>query len=181
MVHYANGFAGQYIFVIPQLDLVVVSTADNYVWNGPGMVTALREVIIPGVREDFAPASDGGLTGSWYAPELRHQGFMLEVVPSTGQVVIYWMNYEPGSGAQQWMFAEGRLHGRRALLEFLRPQDGEFAGTQPARLDHWGDAELIFQDCFNATVEFFSEVAGVEGTMHLKRLTPNVYCSDAGE
>lgn len=180
-VHFANGWSQQYIMVVPELDLVVVSTADNGNWNGAGMMTALRQVIIPGVEADFEAVADGGLTGSWYAPELRHQGFMLEIVPSTQQVVIYWMNYEPESGKQQWMFASGILHGRRAVLEFLRPQDGSFVGTQPARLDPWGDAELVFTSCTTATVEFFSEVAGVEGLMNLRRLTPNVSCTERDE
>ncbi len=88
---------------------------------------------------------------------------MLEAIPSTGQIVIYWMAFEPETSKQQWLIAVGQLHGRRAVLEFIRPEGGTFVGNQPANMNHWGDAELIFQSCTHATLEFFSEVAGVEG------------------
>lgn len=177
-VHAAVGFADQYIFVIPELDVVVVSTADNGRYNGEDMAQAVRDRIIPGVDADFDPVSDGGLTGSWFNPDLKHQGFMLEVVPATGQVVIYWMTFEPGNGRQQWMIAIGQLHGRRAVLEFLRPENGTFVGGAAASLQRWGDAELLFRDCSHATLTFHSGVAGVEGSFELLRLTPNTYCSD---
>jgi hypothetical protein len=174
----AEGWADQYIFVIPELDLVVVSTANNGSYNGPDMRTAVRDIILDGVDEDFDPASDGGLTGSWFNPDLKHQGFMLEVVPKTGQVVIYWMTFAPESGAPQWMVAVGMLHGRRAVLEFLQPEGGDFAGSGEASLNSWGDVELIFHSCTTASMEFFSEVAGVEGIIELQRLTPVNSCVD---
>lgn len=177
-VHVAEGWADQYIFVIPELDLVVVSTANNGSYNGPDMRTAVRDIILDGVDEDFDPASDGGLTGSWFNPDLKHQGFMLEVVPKTGQVVIYWMTFAPESGAPQWMVAVGMLHGRRAVLEFLQPEGGDFAGSGEASLNSWGDVELIFHSCTTASMEFFSEVAGVEGIIELQRLTPVNSCVD---
>ena len=174
----AVGFADQYLFVIPDLDMVVVSTADNGTYNGPDMAHAVRDRVIYGVDADFDPVSDGGLTGSWFNPELKHQGFMLEVVPTTGQVVIYWMTFEPGSGRQQWLIAVGQLRGRRAVLEFLRPESGTFAGGSAATLQSWGDVELVFEDCTNATLTFYSEIAGVQGEFDLLRLTPNTYCSN---
>lgn len=177
-VHAAVGFADQYIFVIPALDVVVVSTADNGSYDGPDMAQAIRDRVIPGVDADFDPVSDGGLTGSWFNPELERQGFMLEVVPATGQVVIYWMTFEPGSGRQQWLIAVGQLRGRRAVLEFLRPESGTFAGGSAGDLQNWGDVELVFHDCTSATLTFYSEIAGVDGAFDLLRLTPNTYCSD---
>jgi CubicO group peptidase (beta-lactamase class C family) len=178
-VHTALGYADQFIFVLPELDMVIVSTADSGDLSGEDMRHAVRDVVIAGVEADFDPVFDGGLTGSWFNPELRHQGFMLEVVPATGQVIIYWMTFEPQTGAQQWMIAVGQLHGRRAVLEFLRPQDGTFNGGQDARLDGWGDAELFFHDCTHATLDFRSEIAGVQGAIELQRLTPNSTCEDS--
>lgn len=178
VVHLANGFAGQYIYVIPELDMVVVSTADNGGRSGPTITTGLRETLLPSVEADFDPASDGGLTGSWYSRELDSQGFMLEVVPSTGLVVIYWMTFDPQSDEQMWLAAVGELHGRRAVLQFLRPEGGSLEGGAPATLQAWGDVELLFTDCTHATLTFFSEVAGVSGVMNLERLTPNLSCTD---
>jgi len=177
-VRVAEGFADQYIFVVPQLDLVVVSTADNGQWTGQDMRHAIRDIILDGVNKDFDPVSDGGFTGSWLNPALKHQGFMLEVVPSTGQIVIYWMTFAPGSGEPQWMVAQGRLHGRRATLEFLQPEGGDFVGSKDASLNQWGDAELIFTSCTQASLEFFSTPDGVEGVIELRRLTPVTTCTD---
>ncbi len=178
MVHTADGFADQYIFVIPQLDMVIVSTADNGNYDGPDMRFAIRDIILDGVEDDFDPVSDGGLTGSWFNPEREHQGFMMEVVPSTGQVVIYWMTFEPATGEQHWMVAVGEMHGRRVILQFLRPTGGSFEGDSEADLGSWGDVELVFHSCTRASMEFYSEIDGVEGLIELQRLTPNTTCKD---
>ena len=177
-VHTAAGFAGPYIFVIPELDMVIASTADNGQYEGPDMRFAIRDIILDGVDADFDPVSDGGLTGSWFNTERKHQGFMLEVVPSTGQVVIYWMTFEPATGKQQWMVAVGQLHGRRAVLEFLQPTGGSFTGEGEATLGAWGDVELIFLSCTRARMNFFSEIDGVQGEIELQRLTPVTTCTE---
>jgi CubicO group peptidase (beta-lactamase class C family) len=175
-VQLADGWADQYIMIIPALDLVVVSNASNGAYDGPDMRTALRNVIVPAVDSGFDPVNDAGLTGSWYSRTLQHQGFMLEIVPTTGQIVIYWMTFEPETGNQQWMIAVGRLSGRRALLEYLRPIDGSFVGTDPANLTTWGEGELIFQSCTRAAMSYRSADGSAEGIINLDRLTPNVYC-----
>lgn len=177
-VHFAWGYAEQFIFVVPELDLIVVSTADNGSWNGPSMIDAVRDTIIPNVAPGFDAAADGGLTGSWFSPQLGNQGFMLEVAPVSGQVVIYWMTYEPETNRQMWLLAAGKLLGRRAILQFLRPLDGDFGGEQTARLEEWGEVELIFTSCSSATLNFLSPVAGVSGNMELVRVAQNPNCID---
>lgn len=174
----AQGWADQFIIVVPQLDLVVVSNASNGNFSGQDMVDAVRFRIVPGTEPDFDPVNDAGITGTWASPQLAHQGFMLEVVPTTGQVVIYWMTFEPGTGQQMWLFATGQMHNRRALLEFLRPLDGVFGGSQDADLQSWGEVDLEFSSCSKASMTFHSPVAGVEGAINLNRITPNVYCQD---
>jgi hypothetical protein len=139
---------------------------------------ALRDVIIQGVGVDFDPLSDGGLTGPWAAPELPSQGFMLEVVPSTGQVVLFWMAFDPETGEQMWLIGPSRLKGRRTLLSFLRPVGGAFAGPQEAQLEAWGEGELEFTSCTTARLSYRSGTQGVEGAFDMARVTPNVYCND---
>jgi len=176
-VRMAEGYADQFLLLVPELDLLVVSNADNGNHNGKDMRHALQERILPAVSSDFDPVNDGGLTGTWIDPDLQHQGFMLEIVPTTGQVVIYWMTFEPG-GQQQWMLAQGLLHGRRALLEFLRPVGGVFGGDQPAEMQYWGDAELQFHSCTTATIWFEAAPTGQSGQLNLRRLTPNAFCQE---
>ena len=103
---------------------------------------------------------------------------MLEVVPSTGQVVLFWMAYDPETGEQMWLIAPSVLHGRRAVLSFLRPVGGSFAGVDEATLEPWGEGELIFTSCTTAEMSYRSEIHDLEGGFDLVRITPNEYCSD---
>lgn len=178
-VHMAWGWDGQFVLVVPALDLLVASQANNGANAPKDARHALIERIIPAVTQDaFDPVSDGGLTGSWYAPEFAHQGIMLEVLPAAGYLVMYWMHFEPGTGAQQWLLGTGPMAGRRARLDFLRPLDGRFNGDQPADLQAWGSGTLEFESCTRATLRFNSPAKSIAGEMVLQRLTPNVYCAD---
>jgi len=180
-VHMAEGWAGQFVLVVPELDLVLASNADNGQDSGPNIVDALRDIVVPAVEPGFDPRNDGGLTGSWYSPDLPHQGFMLEVVPTTGQVVLYWMTFEPATGKQQWMIAVSLLSGRRTNLELLRPVDGAFIGNTEAELVHWGEAELEFLSCTTASLAYASADQAERGTISLQRLTPNSMCSEPSD
>jgi len=179
-VYRAWGYGDQYIFVIPEFDLVIVTTAAN--WNdvGDDMRVALRDVIANGIGVDFDPGSDAGITGPWAAPDLPAQGFMLEVVPSTGQVVLFWMTFDPETGQQMWLIGPSRMHGRRTVMEFLRPVGAAFAGPQQADLQAWGEGTLEFTSCTTARLSYRSEVQNVEGAFDLVRITPNEFCTDDG-
>jgi CubicO group peptidase (beta-lactamase class C family) len=177
-VHRAWGYGGQFIFVIPEFDMVVVTTASNWNRDGEDMRHAFSDVIVNAVGEDFDPLSDAGITGPWVAPGLPSQGFMLEVMPTTGQVVLYWMTYDPDTGEQMWLIAPSHLRGRRALLSFLKPVAGSFHDDTAANLVPWGEGELIFTSCTTAQLSFRSELHDIEGAFGMHRLTPNVYCSD---
>lgn len=180
-VHRAWGFGGQFIFVVPAFDLVVVTTSSNWNWSGDDMRHAFANVIVNGIGLDFDAGSDAGITGPWAAPQLPSQGFMLEVVPSTGQVILFWMTFDPQTGQQMWLIGPSRLRGRRALLSFLRPVGGAINDNTAATLQPWGEGELIFTSCTTAHLSYRSEVQAVEGEFDLARITPNEFCSDAGQ
>ena len=48
-IFYAAGFGGQKIIIIPHLDMVIVSTADNYFHEGPDVDNMFLEYILPAV------------------------------------------------------------------------------------------------------------------------------------
>ena len=177
-VHRAWGWGGQYIFVIPKYDMVIVSTNGNFNDASGDIRNAFPDLILDGIGEDFDPESDAGITGPWAAPDFPSQGFVLEVLPSTGQVVLFWMTFDPDTGEQMWLIGNSRMQGRRTVLSFLRPVGGSFAGTDQATLEPWGEGELIFSSCTTAQLSYRSEVHDIEGEFPLARLTPNVYCSD---
>lgn len=176
-VHFAWGFADQFVFVVPALDLVVVSTASNTRYDGPTIRSDFARAVLAAVGSGFDPVTDGGLTGSWYAPGLAGQGLMLEVVPQTGQVVAYWMTFDPVSGEQMWLFAVGELHGRRAILPFRKPQGGTFGEPSRTDIEPWGDAELVFSSCTEATFQYTSLDLEHHGELVLRRITPVTTCS----
>jgi len=80
-------------------------------WGGTFQIPdGVRFRIVPATESDFDAVNDAGITGTWASPDLAHQGLMPEVVPTTGQVVIYWLTFAPGKGQQMWLFASGQLH-----------------------------------------------------------------------
>ncbi|MDX1460719.1 MAG: serine hydrolase [Xanthomonadales bacterium] len=177
-VYRAWGYADQYVFVIPRFDMVIVTTASNWLDNGKDMRHALAEVIADGIGMDFDPESDAGITGPWASPHRPGQGFMLEVVPSTGQVVLFWLTFDPVTGEQLWLIGPSRLHGRRTVMQLLRPVGPSFEGEGETVLEPWGDAEIIFTTCTTAQLSYRSEVHDLEGGFELFRITPNEYCTD---
>jgi len=48
--YYAIGIGGQTIFVVPDADLVVVSTADNLLHKGKNIFSAFFEQILPALK-----------------------------------------------------------------------------------------------------------------------------------
>lgn len=49
-IKFCWGYGGQFIFVIPSLDMVVVSTAGNFWWGDMGGINILNDYIIPAVK-----------------------------------------------------------------------------------------------------------------------------------
>lgn len=176
-VHFAWGYADQFVFVVPSLDLVVATTAGNTRYDGPTLRSDFAQAVLQHIGADFDPIADDGLTGSWYAPDLNNQGFMVEIVPQTGQLVAYWMTFEPGTREQMWLFAVGELRGRRAILQFRKPVGGTFGEPSQTHIEPWGDAELIFTSCTEATLRYTTEDRAASGTLGLKRITPVTTCS----
>jgi hypothetical protein len=58
-VHSAIGFEDEFIFVIPDLGMAVVSTADNGNFEGRVPRHAIRYIVISGLGADFDPVQKG--------------------------------------------------------------------------------------------------------------------------
>jgi hypothetical protein len=57
---YAWGYGGQFIFVVPDLELTVVTTSDYDVERERGHLQAIREL----VREGIVPAAETGASAA---------------------------------------------------------------------------------------------------------------------
>lgn len=179
-VFYADGFGRQYIFVIPQADLVVVQVAADYDYDGPGIGTGLREHILPAITEDpraFEPMS-ARLNGSWSDPDLPGQGISLEILEDRNEALVYWFTYGQ-DGQQKWMVGQGPIDDAgTAHLEFVTTESGRFALPPAPELVVWGTAELTFGSCHAGRLLFESADEAQQGTIELGRLTGTEACID---
>jgi CubicO group peptidase (beta-lactamase class C family) len=163
-INYANGWGRQFIFVIPELDMVVVSVADDQNYEGPGIGTLLRTHILA----ETDPALDKRFSGSWYNPETNGQGINLEILDDSKRLVGYWYTFG-ASGERRWFTFDGDIEGSSANVAIIETTGGAFLQADPVSQTDWGTASFSVIDCDNMTFEINSEetVASVP----LKRLT----------
>lgn len=169
-VWYASGYGGQRLYVFPQLELVVASTADSTVdYSGPGIATVLRELLLPALQVPVTPA----LSGSYYDPARSGQGLNIEVL-GNGAVVAYWYTY--AAGGQRWYVMQGDVAGDRVALTVYRTEGGVFLDPAPATLVRAGTAQLRWDTCATARLDY--DIEAGRGTYPLTRLTGS--CSAIG-
>jgi CubicO group peptidase (beta-lactamase class C family) len=147
---YANGFARQFIIVIPELGLVIASNAEDYAYTGQGIGTLLREFILPEIEFEF----DQRFTGAWYDPTTSGQGFSLEVIDQN-RVVGFWYTY--GDNGKRWFVLNGTINNNQADLSIIQTEGGRFLQTDPVTESEWGTGRLTIQDCYNMTLEINSD------------------------
>ena len=146
-MYYADGYGRQYIFVVPEFNAVIVSTADNYIYDGPGMGTVMRENLLSAFNpndDDFIPISNNH-NGSWYFPEHDGQGINFEIINQGNNFVIY------------------------------ATSGGVFVNSQPIEVIEWGQGTLTVFDCISGHFTFESNTDNVDedvsGEFPLSRLT----------
>lgn len=161
---YADGWGRQYVFVCPDLALTVVSTADDYDYTGPGMGTAMRNLILPG----YDPILDARFAGSWYDPETSGQGLSIDILEATNAVLLYWFTFDD-EGHQRWMNAQGSIDGDSAELEIYITTGGRFLQPDPVVRERIGTGRLAFDSCDTGRLDF--EIAGDDRSYRLQRLT----------
>lgn len=161
-VFFASGWGSQVIFVIPELDLVVVTAGDNYDYNGPD-VDALLISLLPTMN----PRLDQRFNGVWYDPATVGQGFNLEV-RENGAVVSFWYTYT-GEGSQRWFLLQGNVSGGEAAVTIYETSGGVFLQGDPYNLDEWGSGRFQAIDCDH--ISFAVESDEISTTIPLTRLS----------
>jgi hypothetical protein len=115
-------------------------------------------------------------SGSWFDPGRNGEGFVVQVIGG-GQAVVTWFTYPPAGeeAAQAWMIGTGAVDGNRIVIaEMLRPTGAVFGpGFDPADVvrEPWGNLEIVFEDCHEATASWDGPPAFGSGSMELVRLT----------
>ena len=150
-VFFASGWGSQVIFILPELELVVVTTADNYNYNGPDVDALLITQILPEVK----PLLDSRFNGSWYDPATNGQGFSMEVLEERGQVVSYWYTYTE-TGEKRWFLLQGEVVDGVGDVTVYETEGGRFLQSDPVVLNEWGSGRFIPQDCDHMNLEIES-------------------------
>ena len=162
-VYFASGWGSQVIFILPDLDLTVVTTADNYDYNGPN-VDAMLALIV----SELNPAFDSRFNGSWYDPATDGQGFSVEVLDNDGVVVSYWYTYTQ-TGELRWFVLQGQVLDGVGEVTIYESSGGIFLQDDPTQLTEWGRGRFTAIDCMNIDLEI--ESGEVTTTINLTRLT----------
>jgi CubicO group peptidase (beta-lactamase class C family) len=174
-MYYANGFGRQYVFVIPSLNTVIVSTAADYATSPdtPGIGTVLRESLLLAFALDdetpFPLTSD--LNGSWYDPAHDGQGINFEVLNQGQTLVGYWYTYDPEGGHQRWFTMQGTITDDVASFTIYSTFGGGFLQPTEPNVMVWGTGTLRAHDCGSARMEFTSPVENRSAQIPLVRLT----------
>ena len=162
-VFFASGWGSQVIFVIPELDLVLVTTGDNYDYNGPD-VDALLISLLP----ELSPRLDQRFNGAWYDPTTDGQGFSLEIQEDNEAVVSFWYTYTD-DGRQRWFIIQGSVIDGEAEVTIYETSGGVFLQGDLISLDEWGSGRFSTVDCNHITFEIESDE--ISTTIPLTRLS----------
>ncbi len=114
------------------------------------------------------------MAGSWYNPAESGHGISLEVT-GPNQLLVYWYTFD-NAGDPLWLIAMGDYQGQGlAVLQADRVSGGQFPPSfDPSQIElhHWGELELEFHDCSEATLRWLPEDPSFAiGEMPLVRLT----------
>jgi CubicO group peptidase (beta-lactamase class C family) len=168
-VFFASGWGSQVIFVVPELDLVLVTAGDNYDHNGPDVDSLLISLL-----SELNPDLDQRFDGSWYNPAQDGQGFNLDILDDGKTVISYWYTYDnTGSGTQRWFMLEGQIHEGAGDVTIYETSGGVFLQSDPYYLRQWGTGRFSAVDCNHIDFEFESEE--IAATIPLTRLTGACY------
>ena len=126
------------------------------------------------------PASDFGLSGSWYNATTSGQGMLIEINPMDATAFLGWYTYaasgeSSGVAGQRWFSAQSNYvaGSNRADLVIYASTGGIFDSSGGVTTNPVGTATLAFASCTTATFDYAftaGELSGTSGTIALTRL-----------
>jgi plastocyanin len=140
--------------------------------GGPAGEGMSGKVIVAG---DPPPtfAINPGIGGTWNSPGIPGQGFLLEVNPGLGSLVLGWFTWSATNpGTHDWFSAIGPISGDSATVDLQHSVGGLFNASTTVSATSIGSATFRFSDCSTGTVTFQRNDIGQSGTIPIRRLTP---------
>ncbi|MGJ8663539.1 MAG: M28 family metallopeptidase, partial [Marinicella sp.] len=124
---------------------------------------------------------NAGLSGTWHNNLIPGQGLFLDVIPANKTLFAGWFTYLPDSQAennQYWLTLQGPYSGSVADLSIFKTTEGQFNDISEIQTIQVGIATLIFDSCTAARFNFQLDEFGIENSINLNRVTPDVFCSE---
>jgi subtilisin family serine protease len=123
--------------------------------------------------------------GGWYDPETEGQGLLLEVNASLGMILGGWYTFDASGlntpSSQRWYTLRGTFshNDTNNTFEVYRNTGGNFDALPATSAVLVGSAQLSFQSCTSAKLQYQINVDGVQrsGTIPLTRLDNNPNCT----
>jgi arylsulfatase A-like enzyme len=114
---------------------------------------------------------DHAMTGAWFDPGHRGEGFLVEILDQNS-ALVYWFSYDR-AGNQRWFVGQGSVASDTIVIDHLLAGSGATFGEDfdPDEVI-FSDAGLLtiqWGDCNNAEAQFI--VDGTGGNQSLQRLT----------
>ncbi len=139
----------------------------------------------------FAPVLNqlhAGHSGHFFDPNRAGEGWLLEILDDT-DATLGWFTYPPegAPGEQAWLVGYGRIEGSQIHFdEILTARDGRFGPEEGRRepvIEFWGQLQLDFANCNNATLHYQGPPEYGTGSVDITRLIaiPGVPCGSVPE
>lgn len=170
-----------------------ISGSFNYAFDDGRSGTIPLQRLLPNVNcvesgTPTNPASDFGLSGSWYDVTTGGQGMLIEINPVDATAFVGWYTYaaageSSGAAGQRWFSAQSDYvaGSNTADLTLYASTGGIFDSSGGVTTNPVGTATLAFASCTTATFDYTftaGELSGTSGTIALTRLGPTpVSCS----
>ena len=120
---------------------------------------------------------DGGISGNWYDPQRRGEGYVIEALDD-GRVLLIWLTYPPQASAtkqQVWMIGVGYLEGDHIVVNRMAILEGTVFGSgfnkNDLQMEEWGRVEIVFDDCDAGKISYSGPPGFDEGLLPISRLT----------
>ena len=140
-----------------------------------------------GTLDDAIPIAQEGLTGTWYNPDTSGQGFEFVIDPGTsggnGSLFGAWFTYDVDAGgpdSQRWFSLQATFgpNDASANVTIYQNVGGNFDAPPSTTAVAVGTGTLTFFSCESGLFTYSFD-GGLEGSIPIRNLLPNVECGGA--
>ncbi|MEM9301315.1 MAG: spondin domain-containing protein [Pseudomonadota bacterium] len=126
---------------------------------------------------EIGPVIDASFGGTWVAEGRDGEGLLIELVNDADPTVVvsYYSYAADGSGEQLYLIGSGPVINDTAIADLVLTDGATFGGafnSDDVIRTPWGQVEIRFSSCTEATLELRPDADGFEAaTLQLSRLT----------